>query len=403
MSYDGMCDPLGASQVLPYLFGLAKRRHQISLISFEKPRRTAEEREAVARACAEAGISWYPLPYHKRPPVLSSIYDLQRMSRLAQRLHKRQCFDLVHCRSYLPALVALRLKRRSGVPFIFDMRGFWADERVDGGQWDLRKRLYRAVYRFFKNRESEFLSEADQVVSLTTAGEAILRGWRKQPDAGPPITVIPCCVDFGAFPPVTATNREAARRALAIAPDATVAAYLGSFGSWYMVEEMMDFFGVQLERDPNAVFLIVSPDPAGEITAVARARGVPAERLIIRAAVRAEVPQLVAAADYALFFIKPAFSKKSSSPTKMGEFLALELPIVTNSGVGDVDEIMAETGAGVVIERFDRDNYEAALDRLDRLKPDMNRWRASSRRLLDLESGIEQYDALYRGLIGSAL
>jgi hypothetical protein len=30
LSYGGMCDQLGASQVLPYLFGLADRGHVIS-------------------------------------------------------------------------------------------------------------------------------------------------------------------------------------------------------------------------------------------------------------------------------------------------------------------------------------------------------------------------------------
>src|SRR5438067_932207 len=107
LSYDGMCDPLGGSQVLPYLFGLAARGHRISLISFEKPERTAEERQAVAHACAAAGIDWRPLVYHKRPPILSAMYDLRRMRRLAGRLHRESRFDLVHCRSYLPALVGL--------------------------------------------------------------------------------------------------------------------------------------------------------------------------------------------------------------------------------------------------------------------------------------------------------
>ena len=34
LSYDGMTDPLGPSQVLPYLVGLAARGHRITLISF---------------------------------------------------------------------------------------------------------------------------------------------------------------------------------------------------------------------------------------------------------------------------------------------------------------------------------------------------------------------------------
>src|SRR5947208_16236831 len=100
LSYDGMCDPLGGAQVLPYLIGLSKLGHRITLVSFEKPERSPEERAQVARTCAEAGIRWCPLPYHKRPPLLSSMYDVREMRRAAERLHRAEHFDLIHCRSY---------------------------------------------------------------------------------------------------------------------------------------------------------------------------------------------------------------------------------------------------------------------------------------------------------------
>ena len=106
-TYDGLTDPLGRSQVLPYLAGLSARGHRISIQSFEKPQR---EREAsVAELCRAAGIEWHPLPYHKRPPVLSSLYDLGAMKRTALKLHRQERFDLVHCRSYLPAKAGLDL------------------------------------------------------------------------------------------------------------------------------------------------------------------------------------------------------------------------------------------------------------------------------------------------------
>src|SRR3982751_3916061 len=132
-----------------------------------------------------------------------------------------------------------------------------------------------------------------------------------------------------------------------------------------MVEEMMDLFRVQLERAPDAIFLVISRDRPDAILATGKSRGVPADRLVIRSASRQDVPRLAAAADYALFFIKPVFSKKASSPTKMGEFLALELPMVTNGDVGDVERIMGETGAGVVVDRFDQASYREALDQLE--------------------------------------
>ena len=166
-----------------------------------------------------------------------------------------------------------------------------------------------------------------------------------------------------------------------------------------MVAEMFAFFRVQLERDPAAIFLIVSRESAAEIGAAAQAHGVPAGRIIVRPASREDVPRLMAAADYGLFFIQPVFSKKASSPTKMGELLALELPMITNGGVGDVAENIAETGAGVVVQRFDDDAYRAALDQLTSLRPDMKRWREVSRKLFDLETGVERYDAIYRELV----
>lgn len=395
LSYDGMCDPLGASQVLPYLIGLADRGHSIDLISFEKPERSAAERASVQRQCDEAGIAWHPLTYHKHPPILSAMYDVRHMRRVALRLHRQRCFNVVHCRSYLPALVGLRLKRREGVRFLFDMRGFWADERVDGGVWKLSNPALRAVFDYFKRREADFLREAGHIVSLTQAGRDILIKRRRGAE-GPPITVIPCCVDFPAFPPVDAARRASARQALDVSRDATVVAYLGSFGSWYMVREMLEFFRVQLDRDPAALFLVVSREPAAEIRATAEAHGVAADSLIVRSATRDEVPMLMAAADYGLFFIQPVFSKKASSPTKMGELLALELPMVTNGDVGDVERTMAETGAGVVVRGFETDAYRRALDELASLKPDMQKWREASRRWFDLENGVERYDAIYR-------
>jgi hypothetical protein len=83
----------------------------------------------------------------------------------------------------------------------------------------------------------------------------------------------------------------------------------------------------------------------------------------------------------------------------MGEFLALELSIVTNGGVGDVARIMKEANAGVVVDGFDQDSYHKALDALDRVAPDMERWRTIARSWFDLDRGIDQYDRIYRSLI----
>src|SRR5205085_4600333 len=131
--------------------------------------------------------------------------------------------------------------------------------------------------------------------------------------------VIPCCVDFDHFALATSGAREESRTRLGIATDQPVVLYLGSLGSWYMLDEMLDFFRVYARRQPDARFLFVTPDDPQSIREAATARGADPNRLTIASASREEVPALMAAADLGMFFIKPVFSKTASSPTKMGE------------------------------------------------------------------------------------
>lgn len=396
LSYDGMCDPLGQSQVLPYLTGLAARGHRIRLVSFEKAGRSESERQVVREVCAAAGIEWHPLRYHKQPPILSSMFDLAIMRRAAERLHRQHRFDWVHCRSYLPAMAGMAMKRRHGLRFLFDMRGFWADERVDGGLWNLRNPMFGAVFDYFKRRESEMLRAADHIVSLTDQARRILLDRPDRAVDGPPITVIPCCVDFDHFTPAGEPRRAAAREALGIAPGRRVAAYLGSVGTWYMLDEMLDCFRVQLEREPDALFLLITRDDPQPIERAAAMRSIPDQALMIRSASRSQVPEFTAAADYGLFFVRPTFSKAASCPTKLGELLALEIPVLTNGGVGDVAEIVEETGAGVLVQRFDEEAYRNALHRLERLGIGRDEWRSRAREWFDLDAGVARYDAIYR-------
>jgi hypothetical protein len=185
---------------------------------------------------------------------------------------------------------------------------------------------------------------------------------------------------------------------LGIGADARVLAYLGSLGSWYMLDEMLDFFKVYATRNLNACFLFVTPDQPGPIREAATARGVDRDQLVIVSATRDEVPQRMAAADLGIFFIKPVFSKTASSPTKMGEMLAIGLPIVTNAGVGDVAAMVADMACGVAIHHFTDECYVIALDWIENLPGSAQQRRDGALPSFDVKLGIERYDRAYRGL-----
>src|SRR5688500_13649192 len=191
LSYDGLTDPLGQSQILPYLIRLAKNGFSIRVISFEKKNRYLNMGKEIQSTCLSSNIVWYPLVYHKSPPILSTVFDIWTLYKKAKRIYKEYDFQIVHCRSYITSLIGLRLKQKLGIKFLFDMRGFWVDERVEGGLWNLKNPIYKLVYDFFKRKEKLFLNESDHIVSPTkNAKNEIIKH-----DVKTPVTVIPTCVD----------------------------------------------------------------------------------------------------------------------------------------------------------------------------------------------------------------
>jgi glycosyltransferase involved in cell wall biosynthesis len=404
LSYDGMTDPLGQSQVIPYLSGLAREGYEMHLVSFEKPERFAAGRARIEALLGAAGVHWHPQPYTRTPPVLSTVWDVARLRRVTARLHARHRFQLVHCRSYVAALAGLALHERDGVPFLFDMRGFWPDERVDGGTWRLSHPLYRAVYGYFKRMEARFMAAASGVVVLTEAGRDEIRRWPSFRDSRAPTSVIPCSVDLDHFRIPDEAARLQARRALGLEGHAgPVLVYLGSLGTWYMVDEMVELFAAVRERFPEARLLVVSPDSAAPVVARALSLGIPEDALVTRSATRDEVPGLLAAADVGISFIRPSYSKTASSPTKLGEYMAAGLPVITNAGVGDVARIIERTGAGIALRELTPATYGEAAEALPRLLAlERHALRERAAEIYDLRRATAEYARLYRQLVGGA-
>lgn len=399
LSYDGLTDGLGRSQVLPYILGLEQLGHRFTIISFEKKERFKVGKQGIHELINGHDVRWIPLMYTVSPPILSTVYDVVRLRRLVKRLHSESPFDLIHCRSYITSLVGLHMKHTLGVPFLFDMRAFYADERVDGGLWNLSNPVYRRVFDFFKGKEREFLTHADFTVSLTERGRDIIHSWGGVVGQPVPIEVIPCCADLGHFSSENISLEKKTRLAteLDITADDLVLTYLGSVGTWYMLPEMMDFFKVLLRKHPNALFLFITHDDAETIRGEAERAGVPASRVIVSPASREDVPTFLSLAHLAIFFIKPVFSKSGSSPTKHGEMLGMGLPVIANSGVGDVDSIITSTGTGLLVNDFLEENYMSVISQIDNvLSISTATLTSASEKYYSLEEGVKRYDRVYR-------
>lgn len=396
ISYDGMTDPLGQSQVIPYLVGLTKKGYSFTILSCEKKARYNSHKETISQLLANASISWEPVFYTKNPPVISTLYDYQQMKNKAVQLNGQLHFDVIHCRSYISALLGLWMKKKYQIPFIFDMRGFWADERIDGGLWDMKNPVYKTIYRFFKRKEIDFLKEAAAVVSLTEAGKEEMMCWKNLTISADKISVIPCCADTDTFNPdkVLPVEQEVKRLKLGIQPDDFILGYLGSIGTWYLLDEMIHFFSLLKKERTHVKLLFVTQDDPAQILNSAQKYGVDENDLIITSAERKEVPLMISLFNYGLFFIKPAYSKMASSPTKQGEIMAMGIPVICNFGVGDTDKIIARYNSGLTVvgNQFEEAIYQISLNGVH----DQEKIRAGAIDFFSLNNGIDRYNQLYK-------
>lgn len=400
LSYDGMTDPLGQSQVLPYLRGLSREGYTIHLVSYEKADKFLKYQKHIQTICDEAGIQWHPQDYVLGGSLLNTLKQVRRMKKITFYLHEKYKFRIVHCRSYIAALSGMALKRKKGTGFIFDMRGFWADERVDGGLWRLSNPLYRMIYKYFKRREIEFFLESDQIISLTHNGKNEILSWPEFKDKKLDIEVIPCCVDLELFDPnkYSEENRKSTLAEFNLDRSNYVLGYVGSIGTWYMLPEMLEYFRELKKVKPNAKFLFVTGEKCQTIMNEAGKLDIDPTDILSVSVLHKDVPRYISVMDASIFFIRPSYSKKASSPTKQGEIMAMGIPLICNAHVGDTDRIVEDYNAGYVVENTEAHEYRKIVAETKTFDPEEIHRGAES--YFSLDAGVKNYLKVYRKIHG---
>jgi glycosyltransferase involved in cell wall biosynthesis len=404
ISYNGMLDPLGQTQVLPYLRQLAKRGVCFTLLSFERERAFTPEGaakcEELRRELATQGIEWRWLRYHQRPSVPATMYDVLAGIRKASALVRQNKIEMVHARGHIPATIALALKRRFGIKMIFDLRGLMAEEYVDAEHW----REGSLPYRLTKSTERKILAATDAIVTLTERIWPIIREWEGLRGRSLHHEVIPCCVDLARFQ-FSDEERARRRKELGLGDQFTIV-YSGSLDGWYLTEKMADFFTSFVKRNPKAHLLWLTTGNHDRVRELMSSRGVGAEHYSVRSVAAADVPSYLSAADAGLAFIKRCVSKLASSPTKNGEYLACGLPLILNAGIGDSDALIDQWSAGVLIEEFTKTEYASAGEHIEAMVAApgaRDKARRIAEQVFHLENVAgERYAALYQRVLNSA-
>jgi hypothetical protein len=146
--YQSIREPLTETQVVAYLAGLARAKHTMLLLTFERAAMEPAERRTHSQRLLSKGIHWYWLRYHKRPTAPATAWDIWMGVVYGLWLARKQKIDLFHARAHVAGLMGLILKTLTGTRLLFDVRGLLAEEYADAGVWRQNGRLFQLTKAF---------------------------------------------------------------------------------------------------------------------------------------------------------------------------------------------------------------------------------------------------------------
>jgi glycosyltransferase involved in cell wall biosynthesis len=398
LSYTGLLEPLGRSQILAYLSRLSNE-YQFTIVSFEKDSDFTDMNtvESLQKECETLGINWQPKIYHHKPRLLATLYDLLVLFYFTWSFSRGDRAQAVHCRSYIPAIAAWFVGKFTKVPFIFDMRALWPEEMIEAGRLERNSLVHRTLQWL----ELKLLKDAAHVVSLTQAAVNYLQS--EVPElSNQEFSVITTCVDLDNFN----FEQPAGKSEKLGAPDSISAINeIGTMGTvisgWYYLDWLFTSFQCELKINPNASFKIVTRDSKEQLMKLANEYDIPEALLEIRSSAPQSIAENIKDMKAGLLFFTPGISKLGSAPTRMGEFLACGIPIIGNRGVGDMADLIERYNVGVVIENGEVTSIEKALKQLDELIGDedlTSRCRLAAEEYFSADKGAESYRKIYQAL-----
>ena len=390
ISYDGILEPLGHSQVLKYLAFLSKD-FDVTLISFEKINSAIDKKEfhEMNQYCQQEKINWKPRTYHQGLPLFSHLVNFFSIFYATFLEMHKNAHQIVHIRSYMPGLGMPLLKMFFNFKLVFDIRGFWADEKVDRLGWSKNS----LKYKFFKALEIKLFKHANIVVTLTDSSKEFIEARFKKSSNS--VRVIRTCVDFSEF--------NAEKRVLGPYDfkRRLVLGYLGSIDTAYDFNAFLRLIKNLEERNLKVQLKILSKTTPAIVMQHLKENNLSHLEYEVLFLKRHELSNVIKQFDLLGFALKPSFALIASMPTKIAESLACGTPIICNNFNNDIKDMIEINKIGVLhdfSQNLSQENYEEIISMI---QDDASSARCCkfSKENFSLELGVNQYVDIYNSLL----
>ena len=324
-SYDGLLDPLGQSQIVPYISAIAAAGHSLTIVSYEKPERTKDQIKVMDIKLQKIGINWVRLEFRpgkfwaiKR--VVGGILSIRKLCAHIQP-------DFIHLRGLVPAII-FQLSR-STVPSLYDFRGFALGEWVDIGKITRSSLIYYVLNRLDRNAVKSALG----LVVLEKSAKQLLIETYDVPKV--PLKVIRTCTDV---------NRYTKRKKVYSKDNRTLRfVFLGGAKFPYRPDLALMLIEKLLEYGFDCNIDFINKGDHGIIENAIDLTSIPKEKVRILSCEHSKIPDILATYDCGLVMVETSYWRRVCSPTKTSEYLASGLPVISLTGIDALDELSERT------------------------------------------------------------
>jgi len=382
LSYNGMMEPLGASQVLSYLYKISSD-YKYYLISLEKPDdlKNLDALNSLKLKLKENGIILLPLAY--KTDKTRKMLNFIRFSISAKNIIKKENIKFIHRRSYFPAITAYWLKRKYQIKYLFDTRGFAFDERADVGSINRNGFLFKLLKQFEKKlyMNASGINKLSHLGKETILKNKLFQGGNKIEN----IEVIPTCVDLDRFE----FHERTYRKPITIG-------YVGTAIGWYDFDKTLKTLSI-IGKVIDFRFLIFNGSQHEYIQRKVQEWDIDIQKIKIEKVLFSEMPEKLKEIDIALFYIHPFFSKRASAATKLAELFASGIPVLTNAGVGDHEYYIENYKTGKILNfsQIDKYDFKEIIVSLLNVETSKN-CRYVAEQYFSLDKGVEKYKKMYK-------
>ena len=327
LSFDGLTDPLGRSQVVPLILELSKD-YNVNIISFEKKIFYQSSYNEISNKFFKNNINHYKIKFYKNYFVKTLSFFNYFLVILKLIFFNK--VELIHIRGYQPIIFLYPILLFKKLKIIFDIRGFWPEEKIDRNNWSKNN----WIYKVFKILEKYFFKYSKIIICLTKhSKEIIIENHNIDKNK---IHIIPTCsskIKFNINEELISTNKIINEEFIKIG-------YLGTTIGAYNFNKTLELIKTLIDNNIKFKFYVYTFDDKKNLVTKFKKNKINENFYFIKNINYDNIEKYLSQLDFVIFYLNNNYSIKASFPTKISECLLSGVPIICNNFNKDIEYII---------------------------------------------------------------